>query len=145
MNLSQQLKTRKSLYQANVLLKKKTKTEKIKVDRLLEADHRLDSGITVELSNLHSKTSQEDIKVLLQRFGKIRNATLRLIGGVFRGRVTATFVHRESGLRCIQELDGKMADGKILRVIENANALSIVGMSSNGVTSVDHTKKMYSD
>jgi hypothetical protein len=145
MNLSQQLKTSKSLYQANVLLKKKTKTEKIKVDRLLEADHRLDSGITVELSNLHSKTSQEDIKVLLQRFGKIRNATLRLIGGVFRGRVTATFVHRESGLRCIQELDGKMADGKILRVIENANALSIVGMSSNGVTSVDHTKKMYSD
>jgi RNA recognition motif-containing protein len=158
-NLSAQISQRRAKYsQKNVLqalAPKVTKKQKKQANQKGENNSISDisqkvSTITVELSNLSRNATENDVKVLLKKYGKIKQVVMKHTGGLFIGKVLVTFTNRESGERIIRELNGIIADGMTLRVREIQNTISIAGLSlqNNGQLKIvrqETTRGLYSD
>lgn len=81
---------------------------------------------TVKLSNLSPHATQADIKYVLKQFGEIDTVVIKGVGGVFNGQVMVTFKNVDDGRRCIEALNGAIADGRTL-VAQEVESLKIQG------------------
>ncbi|KAJ3292674.1 hypothetical protein HK104_005115 [Borealophlyctis nickersoniae] len=88
------------------------------------------ASATVEVTNLHSDVSEEDLKATFGSFGRILDVKLARDGaGRATGVARIKFETRGPALNAIAKFNGQIADGKILSVTEVQPGLSIAGAS----------------
>ncbi|KAJ3045479.1 hypothetical protein HDV00_009132 [Rhizophlyctis rosea] len=91
---------------------------------------RGNAGTIVEIANLHPEASVADLKETFAEFGTILDVDLAVDAqGVSTGVARIKFESRGPALTAIKKYDGKMADGKILKVVEIPQGVSIAGIA----------------
>ena len=86
----------------------------------------LKQGYSCRVSNLHPAASQQDVYTIFSQFGTILHLNF------VPGQATFIFEDRESVTEAIEELNGKLADGNVLKVeFISLNNVNIVGASSS--------------
>ncbi|KAI9104656.1 hypothetical protein DFS34DRAFT_205698 [Phlyctochytrium arcticum] len=94
------------------------------------------STCALQIENLHPAATLEDVKASLTPYGKITDCMLvKDPQGRSTGTCIVTYERREAAMNVISQLNGQLADGRILKVAEVQSKLSIAGAAQKNATS----------